>query len=35
MEAREIPATNGTLIADAIIRNIVQNTTFKPYGRLK
>jgi AcrR family transcriptional regulator len=34
MEAGEIPAANATLVAGALIGIIVQNATFKLYGRL-
>jgi AcrR family transcriptional regulator len=34
MEAGEIPTANATLVAGAIIGIIVQNATFKLYGRL-
>jgi AcrR family transcriptional regulator len=34
MDAGEIPAANATLVAGAIIGIIVQNATFKLYGRL-
>jgi AcrR family transcriptional regulator len=35
MRAGEIPSANATLVAGAIIGIIVQNATFKLYGRLK
>jgi AcrR family transcriptional regulator len=34
MQAGEIPAANATLVAGAVIGIIVQNATFKLYGRL-